>query len=316
MHERDSKRPMATDRPVRTACHFPDVAVAESLPPIRECATNFLVHLRLPFQLVLAPFMLWGAALAHARISPRFLVAFVVLHVCFYGGTTAYNSHYDRDEGPVGGLANPPPAGPWLLPGSFVLQGLGLIAAAGVSDGFLLACAAFAILGVLYSHPRTRWKGKPWASWLVVMIGQGGLGTLAGMVADRHARWSLEMVYGIVAAVALVGALYPLTQLFQIAEDRKRGDRTVAIVLGRRGVALAAAVLSTIGSAFAALSARAGGRPIEAAVLAGLAVPMIAGALWVCRPNEVKAIYRRISVVQIAAGAAFGVYAVVRLIVA
>lgn len=316
MRERDSKRPMTTDRPVRTPCHFPDVEEAVSLPSLRECATNFLIHLRLPFQLVLAPFMLWGAALAHARISPRFVVAFVVLHICFYGGTTAYNSHYDRDEGPVGGLEHPPPAGPWLLPGSLVLQGFGLIAAAGVSDGFLLVCIAFAILGVLYSHPRTRLKASPWASWLLVMIGQGGLGTLAGVVSDRHSRWSPEIVYGVLAAIALVGALYPLTQLFQTEEDGKRGDRTVAIALGRQGVARAAAALSSIGALFAAFSAKSGGRPIEAVLLGGIAVPMIVGALWVCAPDEAKTIYRRISVLQIAAGAAFGLYAVVRLIAA
>lgn len=316
MRERDSKRPMTTDRPVRTPCHFPDVDEAVSLPSFRESAANFLIHLRLPFQLVLAPFMLWGAALAHARISARFVVAFVVLHVCFYGGTTAYNSHYDRDEGPVGGLENPPPAGPWLLPGSLVLQGFGLIAAAGVSDGFLLVCIAFAILGVLYSHPRTRLKASPWASWLLVMIGQGGLGTLAGVVSDRHARWSPEITYGVLAAIALVGALYPLTQLFQTEEDGKRGDRTVAITLGRQGVARAAAALSSIGSLFAAFSAKSGGRPVEAVLLGGIAVPMIVGALWVCAPDESKTIYRRISFVQIAAGAAFGLYAVARLIAA
>ena len=75
----------------------------------------------------------------------RFVVAFLVLHVCLYGGTTAFNSHYDRDEGPVGGLANPPPPGPWLLPGSLVLQGFGLVVAAWVGLPFFAVCAGFVV---------------------------------------------------------------------------------------------------------------------------------------------------------------------------
>ena len=274
---------------------------------------NFVVHLRLPFQLTLAPLMLWGAALARTPISVRFVVAFVVTLVCFYGGTTAYNSHYDRDEGPVGGLAHPPPAGPWLLPGSLLLQGFGLGVAAWVGAEFFVVCLAFAILGVLYSHPTPRWKGNPWLSWLVVMGGQGALGTAGGVVAGGSAHLTPEIACGLVAASALVGALYPLTQLFQTVEDHARGDRTVAIALGRRGTRIASVVLSLIGAVFAGLSAHVAGRPWDALLLAGAGLPMAVGAVWVCAPREAADVYRRVSRFQLAAGGAFGLYAVLRL---
>ena len=276
-------------------------------------AHNFVVHLRLPFQLTLAPFMLWGAALARTPISPRFVAGFVVTHVCFYGGTTAYNSHYDRDEGPVGGLEHPPPVGPWLLPGSLALQAFGLVVAAWVGTEFFVACLAFAILGVLYSHPTPRWKGNPWLSWLVVMVGQGAIGTAVGAVAGGNAHLTPELACGLVAASALVGALYPLTQLFQTVEDHARGDRTVAITLGRRGTRVASVLLSLIGAAFAGLSAHLAGRPWDALLLAGAALPMAAGAAWVCAPGEAGEVYRRVSRFQLAAGGAFGLYAVLRL---
>ncbi len=276
-------------------------------------AHNFVVHLRLPFQLLLAPFMLWGAALARTPISARFVAGFVVMHVCLYGGTTAYNSHYDRDEGPVGGLEHPPPVGPWLLPGSLVLQAFGLTVAAWVGAEFFVACLACVILGILYSHPTPRWKGNPWLSWLVVMGGQGALGTAAGVVAGGNAHLTPEIVCGLVAASALVGALYPLTQLFQTVDDHARGDRTVAIALGRRGTCAASVLLSLIGAAFAGLSAHFAGRPWDALLLAGAALPMTVGAAWVCEPGEARAVYRRVSRFQIAAGGAFGVYAVLRL---
>jgi hypothetical protein len=216
-----------------------DSAMKERITPRvngRHACKNFVVHLRLPFQLALAPFMLWGAALARTAISVRFVVGLVVTLVCFYGGTTAYNTHYDRDEGPVGGLAHPPRAGPWLLPGSLLLQAFGLAVAARVGTEFFVACLAFAILGVLYSHPTSRWKGNPWLSWLVVMGGQGAIGTAAGVVAGGNAH-----------------------------------------------------------------------------LLAGAALPMAVGVLWVCAPEDAGAVYRRVSRFQLAAGGAFGLYAVLRL---
>jgi 4-hydroxybenzoate polyprenyltransferase len=282
-------------------------------PTASAAAWNFLVHLRLPFQLVLAPFMLWGAALARTPISTRFVVAFVVLHGFLYGGTTAFNSHYDKDEGPVGGLANPPPAGPWLLPGSLVLQGLGLVAAAWVGVAFFAVCAAFAVLGFLYSHPWSRWKGDPWRSWLTVMVGQGALGTAAGVVLHEPVEWTPEIAWGVVGAAVTVGAIYPLTQLFQIDEDRARGDRTIAIALGRRGTRWASAGLFATGAVLMALSARAGGHTLDAAVLGATALPLIAGAAWVSADGDASTIYRRVSIFQIAAGGAFALYAVLRI---
>jgi 1,4-dihydroxy-2-naphthoate octaprenyltransferase len=257
--------------------------------------------------------MLWGAALASTPISSRFIAAFVVLHVCFYGGTTAFNTHYDRDEGPVGGLAHPPTAGPWLLPGSLALQGLGLVIAATLGAVFFVVCFVYAVLGVLYSHPKTRFKRDPWLSWLVVMIGQGVLGTAAGVVLRTPVLVTTEIAWGVVAAASTVGAMYPLTQLFQTDEDRRRGDRTTAIALGRRGTRWATAALSAAGPLLMALSARAADRPIDAALLGAAALPLVAGALWVCASTDDATIFRRVSLLQIAAGGGFALYAVTRL---
>lgn len=48
------------------------------------------------------------------------------------------------------------------------------------------------------------------------------------------------------------GGLYPLTQLYQMDEDRTRGDRTLAIMLGGARLSLGVAIAST-GAAFACL---------------------------------------------------------------
>ena len=277
-------------------------------------ARNLLVHLRLPFQLTLAPFMLWGVALSGARVSAKLVLAFVVLQVCFYGGTTAFNSHYDRDEGPVGGLSAPPPAGPWLLPGSLLLQVIGLALAALVDARFFAVCLLYAVLGILYSHPSVRWKARPFASWAVVMFGQGALGVLAGVVATAGTTVTPEVTAGLVGAAMLVGALYPLTQLFQTEEDAARGDRTAAMVLGPRGTCIAAVTLAVLGSAAMAASASLGGRPAEAALLVTAWVPLSVGAVWACATAAPKTVFRRVTVVQLAAGAGFALYTIVRIV--
>jgi 1,4-dihydroxy-2-naphthoate octaprenyltransferase len=277
-------------------------------------AKNFFIHLRLPFQALLAPFMLFGAALAagHA-VTWRFALAFVVLHVCFYGGTTAFNSHYDKDEGPIGGLEAPPPPGRWLLPGSLVLQAIGLALAFAVGLHFALVCTTFAILGVLYSHPLTRFKGKPWPSWLTVMIGQGALGAIAGVTAVDDARITPELAFGVAAAAAIVGAIYPLSQVFQIDEDTRRGDRTVAMMLGRTGTPRVAAALFALGCALMALAAFRADRRIDAALFAAAPVPLALGAAWACRAAGDRAVFRRVALFQICASSAFGAYALTRL---
>lgn len=276
-------------------------------------AKNFLVHLRLPFQALLVPFMLFGAALSKGRPTWRFALAFVVLHVCFYGGTTAFNSHYDKDEGPIGGLETPPPPGPWLLPGSLVLQAIGLGLAAIVGLPFLAVCAAFAVLGVLYSHPLTRFKGKPWPSWLTVMFGQGMLGAIAGVTAVGEPRWSGELALGVGAAAAIVGAIYPLSQVFQIDEDARRGDRTVAIMLGRARVPIVAAALFGVGSLLMGIAAWISGRTLDVFLFAAAPAPLALGAAWACRASGDRAVFRRVAVFQILASSAFGAYAALRL---
>src|SRR5207237_4545764 len=121
------------------------------------------------------------------------------LHLLRYPGITGFNSFYDRDEGPVGGLREPPPAGPWLLPISLTLKAAGLILALAVGPSFAAIYVAFIVLSFLYSHPLARWKANPWLSALIVSGGQGGLGFLAGWVAARGeigSAWSQSGIRG------------------------------------------------------------------------------------------------------------------------
>lgn len=220
-------------------------------------------HLRLHYQLVfLSPLFAWGFFIGARAPSVRALVAFVSFHVFLYGGLTAYNSYYDRDEGPVGGLRVPPPVTRELLIFSIAVQVLGFLLAAAVGLTFSLLYLAIAALSVFYSHPRFRWKAKVVPSLLVVAFGQGTAGFAAGLLAsggEFPPVAPLRVALGAVVATFATVGMYPLTQLYQIDEDRRRGDRTFAVRYGAMAsFRFSLACLATAGACLVALLATYG----------------------------------------------------------
>src|SRR5207302_11499171 len=109
--------------------------------------------------------------------------AFIALHLFLYTGITAFNSYYDRDERPIGGLEHPPPVRDSLLFLALALKAIGFLIALWIGAAFAGNYAICVVLSFLYSHPTTRWKANPWLSAAVVCLGQGGLGFLAGWAA-------------------------------------------------------------------------------------------------------------------------------------
>jgi len=209
-----------------------------------------LVHLRLHYQVLLAPIFLWGFLLAGGRPDARFWMAFAAFHVFLYGGTTAYNSSYDRDRGPVGGLAAPPPVPDALRPFSLAAQAVGAALAALVSVPFLLVYLVIATMGAAYSHPKTRLKGRPLLGLLTVGIGQGLLGALGGWFAARPpASIDATGAAGLLAVTLITAGFYPVTQIYQIAADVARGDRTFAAWAGPRRAFAFAVIVQGLGAA-------------------------------------------------------------------
>lgn len=236
---------------------------------------SLFVHLRLHYQLVfLSPLFAWGFALGGGGFSARAALGFVAFHVFLYGGITAYNSYYDRDEGPVGGLLRPPPVTPALLGFSIGIQlvGLGLSLLVGWELALLYGLGM--LLSVAYSHPAFRWKARPLVALMAVAVGQGGVGFRAGWLCSSTAPpalWSsVDGLLGLTAAVLLTTGFYPLSQLYQLDEDRARGDFTFSVVYGPTlsfrvalgclaagGACIALVVLRLFGAGEAALAAGA-----------------------------------------------------------
>ena len=195
-------------------------------------ARNFLIHLRLPFQAVLAPFFLLGLVSAEAKPAMTWIVAFVLVHAGLYGGATVFNSFYDKDQGPIGMLKYPPPLTRGMLYLAIGLQVVAILSLTVIRPFAGALALAMAVLGAAYSHPRIRLKSHLAGGLMTVALGQGGLAVLlghaialGGVPATR--TWLLASAASLIAL-----GLFPLTQIYQIEEDRSRGDRTMAIVWG------------------------------------------------------------------------------------
>lgn len=193
-----------------------------------------------------------GAAGEH--LGPA-LLGLLLWVVCLNGGTLALNSAFDRDEGDIAYLRNPPPPPRRLALFSVGLMAVGQLAALALPPLFGQLYALCFALSVLYSVPPWRLKAVAGADWLINMAGFGTLTPLAGWATTGR---PLDGVTAIVLLgfCPLFAALYPLTQLYQLEEDARRGDRTLALMLGARrslNVALAAAAAAFLLFAWAAI---------------------------------------------------------------
>jgi 1,4-dihydroxy-2-naphthoate octaprenyltransferase len=250
----------------------------------------FLPHLRLPFQLTLAPIFLWGALLCGGRWGWETFAAFLSLHLFLYPAATAFNSVYDKDEGPVGGLEAPPPVPPGLLGFSLALGAAGVLLAVPAGAAFLLLYTMAAGWTAAYSYPATRWKAGPVSSALAIALGQGAVGFAAGWAAAAPLVPADPVFLAGAASAALTAVgLYPATQVFQVEEDRARGDATLAVTLGpARALRLGALLLLGGGTLAAWAASRLPGGWHAAAVVLGylaLAASQLHLAATVERPH-------------------------------
>jgi 4-hydroxybenzoate polyprenyltransferase len=211
----------------------------------------WLRHLRLPFNLLLSPIFLWGVLLAGGSLFDiRFCFAYLALHVFLYGGTTAFNSYYDRDEGPVGGMLEPPPVDNGLLWFSLLFQALALPLVLLTGWHFTLAWLLLFLIATAYSHPLIRLKAHPLAALLAVGLGQGAVGFAGGWLLARPSFTSLlsaEAIWGMITTALIVLGLYIVTQSYQRQEDEQRGDRTLPVLLGSARALKVALVLLALG---------------------------------------------------------------------
>jgi lycopene elongase/hydratase (dihydrobisanhydrobacterioruberin-forming) len=214
---------------------------------------SYVLHLRPAEWPIMAAHTALGFLLAlgvvpvlHGERLGTLLGALVLWVVFLNGGTLAVNSVYDKDEGDIGYLRSPPAPPAHLLGFSLALLAAGQLLAFALPRGFVLVYFACALMSVAYSVPPLRFKAVAGVDWVINMWGFGAFTPFAGWAAAGR---PLNLVYGLVLLgfCPLFAGFYPLTQIYQFDEDRRRGDRTLALILGMRRslvVAIAATLLA------------------------------------------------------------------------
>jgi 4-hydroxybenzoate polyprenyltransferase len=134
---------------------------------------------------------------------------------------------------------------------------------------------------VLYSVPPFRLKARPGLDWIINLVGFGFLTPYAGWALTGK-ELSVTGFVLLLSFALLFGALYPLTQLYQVEEDRRRGDRTLTVSLGIErslGLAMGMAVLAFAGFAQAGREAH---WSVDVSGLPRWGVVALAALVWGC----------------------------------
>jgi lycopene elongase/hydratase (dihydrobisanhydrobacterioruberin-forming) len=169
----------------------------------------------------------------HGAMLEHGLLGILIWVVCLNGGTLALNSAFDKDEGDIGYLKQPPPPPRALAGFSLGLMVLGQGLALLLPISYAWAYAACFLLSVVYSVPPFRLKAVAGPDWLINMWGFGTLTPFAGWASTGMPVTPSGFLV-LLAFCPLFASLYPLTQLYQFEEDERRGDRTLALKLGMR----------------------------------------------------------------------------------
>jgi 4-hydroxybenzoate polyprenyltransferase len=220
---------------------------------IGPTAVAYLLHLRPLEWPIMTAHMLLGTFLAVGRhLPPRTFAAWAIFVVLMNGGTLALNSAFDQDEGDIGYLRQPPKPPKHLAAFGYALLALSLAWAftfARQSHGgkyyfeIVMTCV---LMSVLYSVPPIRLKARAGWDLLINCVGFGFFTPLAGWTFTG--RGLEPMIMNLCVGFGLLfAALYPLTQIYQVEEDSRRGDSTLVIRIGV-GRSLTYALIAAVGA--------------------------------------------------------------------
>lgn len=204
-------------------------------------ALAYLLHLRpLEWPIMTAHFLLGTLLAAGCALPGRAtLLGWFTFVALMNGGTLAINSAFDQDEGDIGYLKAPPKPPRHLAAFSSILLGASAVVGFLLPLPFALINLGCVVMSVLYSVPPARLKARAGWDLLINCLGFGLLTPLAGWaLAGRPFTRAILMAS--LGFAFLFATLYPMTQIYQVAEDSRRGDRTLVIQVGvGRSLALA-----------------------------------------------------------------------------
>lgn len=210
---------------------------------------SVLLHLRFPFSLLLLPVFLFALATVPIVNNTNAVLVFLILHFLVYPASNGYNSYFVKDEGSIALIKTPPKVNRTLYITAVSLEWIAVLLALLVNIKFFVGVIVYNFLSKAYSHPLVRLKKYPIISFLVVFVFQGGFiyylcyTAITLPIIDFYSE---DFIACLISSF-LIGASYPLTQIYQHKEDSKRGDRTLSLLLGYKGSFVFSALVFLIG---------------------------------------------------------------------
>ncbi len=197
-----------------------------------------LKHIRLPFSFFLLPIFLLAVLTVGTFDTRKAIGVFIVLHFFLYTASNGFNSYYDKDIESIGTLRYPPQVTKDLLWFSLLLDGIALAWAFIIDWRFAVGCFIYGGASKAYSWDKIRIKKHAVWGWLITGLGQGTLTFfLVAMTVAKNRSMSmtaLPVLFPAVFTGVFILGFFPLTQMYQHAEDARRKDITISLKLGIR----------------------------------------------------------------------------------
>jgi len=211
----------------------------------------YIIHTRPIAGLVFGTFFIIGAIFAliingfENLNLLRIIIAWFCWNFIMNGATLAFNSHYDKDEGDIGFLNNPPPIPKYLNIFSLVLFAISAVISYNINMQFFILTLIGIFLGIIYSIPPIRLRNVAGIDLLINSIGYGFLTPLAGyMIIETTLTPTVFITLIILACVVASG--FPLTQIYQYEEDKRKGNKLITVLLGKKKAIVLSMILGNL----------------------------------------------------------------------
>ena len=205
--------------------------------------------LRFPFSLFLLPVYLFALSEVKDINQTNAVIVFIVLHLLVYPSSNGYNSYMDKDETPIGGLKDPLQPTRQLFAFTIVMDALAILISVFLSWKFALGIIAYILASRAYSYRGIRLKKYPVLGFATVFIMQGALIFFITYISCTNSAGDKVPWLPCLISSLLIGALYPLTQIYQHEADKKDGVITISYMLGKRGSFIFSMILFLLATA-------------------------------------------------------------------
>jgi 1,4-dihydroxy-2-naphthoate octaprenyltransferase len=200
-------------------------------------------HLRIVFSFFLMPIFWFAISQAEIINWHNSLLLFVILHLLVYPSSNLYNSYMDRDTASIGAIKNPLPVVKEMFYVSVILDIVALILTAFLGFNILCIVFIYILFSRLYSYRSIRLKQYPFIGYITVVVCQGALVYYMVSLATNPSATIDNLYMPMIISSIMIGAFYPLTQVYQHVQDKNDNVLTISILLGIKNTFVFCAIL-------------------------------------------------------------------------